>query len=298
MQVPPFMVLKLLMAGRSNSWLTAKIISEANLVSYQGKTLQPFTKYFWRVQLWDQAGKKISSSTLANFETGMQNISNWKGTWISDNSTILVKPTPYFRIIFTTGKRIKSARAYIAVAGLYELYINGQKIGDHRLDPMYTRFDRRTLYVTYDVTEQIENGKNAVGVLLGNGWYNLQSTAVWDFHKAPWRNRPAFCLDLRLTYEDGTVETIVSGRDWKTSLSPVIFNSIYTAEHYDARLEQPSWNTIDFNDKGWSNAIPRSAPSVQIVSQTMQPTAMWKLYRQKVCINLMIAFTCLTLAAI
>jgi alpha-L-rhamnosidase len=99
---------------------------------------------------------------------------NWKGSWISDQQGVNVKPAPYFRTTFSTGKKVKSARAYIAVAGLYELYINGEKIGNHRLDPMYTRFDRRTLYVTYDVTAQIAAGKNAIGVLLGNGWYNHQ----------------------------------------------------------------------------------------------------------------------------
>src|SRR5687768_6899787 len=88
-----------------------------------------------------------------------------------------------------------------------------------------------------------------------------------NFHKAPWRARPAFCLDLRITYEDGSVETITSGKDWKTSLSPIVFNSIYTAEHYDARLEQPGWNTINFDDSKWKNVIYRAAPSQNIVSQ-------------------------------
>ena len=97
------------------------------------------------------------------------------------------KPAPYFRKEFVVNKSIYSARAYIAVAGLYELYMNGQKVGNHRLDPMYTRSDRRNLYVTYDVTKLIQEGKNAIGVLLGNGWYNHQSIAVWDFHHAPWR---------------------------------------------------------------------------------------------------------------
>ncbi|HKZ67203.1 MAG TPA: family 78 glycoside hydrolase catalytic domain, partial [Chitinophagaceae bacterium] len=114
-------------------------------------------------------------------------------------------------------------------------------------------------------------GKNAVGLLLGNGWYNHQSAAVWFFHEAPWRARPSFCMDIRITYEDGTVETISTGKDWKTSLSPVIFNSIYTAEHYDSRLEQPGWNTIAFNDSAWKNIIYRAAPSNNIVAQVLYP---------------------------
>ncbi|NHA07012.1 family 78 glycoside hydrolase catalytic domain [Mucilaginibacter sp. HC2] len=257
--------------GKSNIWQTTKVVSSTSLVSYQGKPLQPFTKYYWRVQLWDQAGKKLLPSDVASFETGMMDMRNWQGSWISDNKGIAVNPAPYFRHTFKVAKQIRSARAYIAVAGLYELYINGQKIGNHRLDPMYTRFDRRTLYVTYDVTAQLQNGKNGIGVLLGNGWYNHQSTAVWYFHQAPWRGRPTFCMDLRITYTDGTVETVSSNTQWKTSLSPVVFNSIYTAEHYDARKEQPGWNTSNFIDTAWKQVINRSAPSQNIVAQSMQP---------------------------
>ncbi len=136
---------------------------------------------------------------------------------------------------------------------------------------MYTRFDRRTLYLTHDITAQLRSGKNAIGVLLGNGWYNHQSTAVWNFDKAPWRNRPTFCMDVRITYEDGSVETIATGKDWKTALSPVIFNSIYTGEHYNAQLEQPGWSTPVFDDSKWNAVVYRAAPSSNIVAQAMQP---------------------------
>jgi alpha-L-rhamnosidase len=250
-------------------WNTGWIQSPSSLISYTGQ-LKPFTKYYWCVAIADQQQKK-STSAVASFETGLMEMRNWKGSWISDVSDVKLKPAPYFRKTFSAQKNIKSARAYIAAAGLYELSINGRKIGNHRMDPMYTRFDRRTLYVTYDVTDNLKSGNNAIGVLLGNGWYNHQSTAVWDFHKANWRARPTFCLDLRITYEDGSVETISSGKEWKTALSPVIFNSIYTAEHYDARLEQPGWNTTDFDDSKWKNVYFRSAPSSNIVAQAMHP---------------------------
>jgi alpha-L-rhamnosidase len=257
-------------SSKATTWTSVKTNLNTSLVAYQGKALLPFTKYFWRVVTWDKNGQK-SSSAVNSFETGMMEMKNWKGVWISDHNGIAVKPAPYFRQVFSSNKKITSARAYIAAAGLYELYINGQKIGNHRLDPMFTRFDRRTLYVTYDVTAEMQPGKNAVGVLLGNGWYNHQSTAVWNFDKAPWRNRPAFCLDLRITYEDGSIETITSNEHWKTSLGPIIFNSIYTAEHYDARLEQPGWNTVSFDDSKWKNVFVRQAPSQNIVAQSLHP---------------------------
>jgi len=257
--------------GEGNMWNSQKVNSEEMLVSYKGKPLKPFTKYYWTVQVWDKDGSASSNSKIASFETGMMQIKNWKGTWISDTRDINLKPAPYFRNEFDVKKKIKSARAYVAVAGLYEFYINGKRIGDHRLDPMYTRFDRRNLYITYDVTSHLSEENNAIGIILGNGWYNHQSSSVWFFDEAPWRARPRFCLDLRIIYEDGAVEVISTDKSWKTSLSPIIFNSIYTAEHYDARLEQPGWNKVNFDDSKWEEPRLVTAPSQNIVSQTMHP---------------------------
>jgi alpha-L-rhamnosidase len=248
----------------------SKLNGAGRLVVYQGAALKPFTKYYWKITTRDRDGKD-SRPAVSSFETGMMEMKNWKGSWISDLDDVNVRPAGLFRKDFNANKKIRSARAYIAVAGLYELYLNGERIGNHRLDPMYTRFDRRTMYVTYDVTDQIREGDNGIGVMLGNGWYNHQSTAVWNFHHAPWRARPAFCLDLRITYEDGSQETITSGKEWKTSTGPVIFNSIYTAEHQDARLIQPGWNKAGFDESKWKNVIYRAAPSGNIVSQLMHP---------------------------
>jgi alpha-L-rhamnosidase len=261
----------LVATGKGDTWDTRKILSDSILVVYNGKKLEPFTKYFWQVRIWDAEGKLSEPSPVASFETGMIDQKNWQGAWISDSRDVALKPAPYFRKEVEVKKKVISARAYVAVGGLFELYINGEKIGNHRLDPMYTRFDRRTLYVTHDVTPYLKEGKNAVGILLGNGWYNHQSTAVWYFDKAPWRARPKFCMDIRITYQDGSVETIPSGISWKTTLSPVVFNSIYTGEHQDANLEKTGWCTAGYDDSKWANAKPVAAPSQNIVSQQLQP---------------------------
>lgn len=258
--------------GKGEFWDTGIVSNGRNLVPYGGKTaLNPFTRYFWTIQLWDHRGKKSRISTVASFETGLIRQDNWKGSWITDSHDQDFKPAPYFRKEFTPSGKIRSARAYVTAAGLFELSINGQPVGDHRLDPLYTRFDKRNLYITQDVTSLIQSGANAIGVILGNGWYNHQSTAVWDFHKAHWRNRPRFLLNLRITYEDGGTETIATGPDWKTSTGALIFNSIYTAEHYDARLEQKGWNSTGFIGSGWSPATPVAAPSGNIFPQAVQP---------------------------
>lgn len=260
-----------LLKGKANIWDTGWLPTSTTLKTYAGQALKPFTKYFWKIEVKDHQQKPIKTPKIASFEMGMMDAKKWRGSWISDNENPNLKPAPYFRKTFETTKKIKSARAYIAAGGLYELSINGNKVGNHRLDPMYTRYDRRTLYVSYDITQQLKSGKNAIGVVLGNGWYNHQSTAVWNFEKAPWRNRPTFCLDIRITYTDGSVANISSGKDWKTALSPIIFNSIYTAEHYDSRLEQAGWNTVNFDDSKWKNVIHRSAPSTRIVAQALHP---------------------------
>lgn len=258
-------------SGKGNCWNTDRIQGPEMLITYAGKTLLPFTRYYWSVTLWDKDHQKMAASRIASFETGMMHISNWKGEWISDSKDINLKAAPYFRKQFQPSGKVKSARIYMAAAGLYELSINGQRVGNHRLDPMYTRFDRRTLYVTYDVTSLVNAKDVVLGVLLGNGWYNHQSTAVWYFHEAPWRDRPKFCLDLRITYQDGREEIVKSGTDWKTSLSPIIFNSIYTAEHHDARLNQPGWDKPGFDASKWKNTIPVNAPSQNIVAQQLHP---------------------------
>lgn len=256
--------------GTGGAWDSGKILSSEVLTVYAGKAMQPYTRYYWKVSVWDDVNNNYTSA-VSHFETGLMGMHNWKGSWISDTHDYRLKPAAYFRKAFDTGRKIRQARAYIAVAGLYELYINGTRVGDHRLDPTYTRFDRRTLYLTHDITQLLQQGDNAVGVLLGNGWYNHQSTAVWNFDQAPWRGRPKFCMDIRIVYEDGKEEFVSTGSDWKTSLSPVIFNSIYTAEHYDARKEQAGWNTPGFDDEKWKNAACTSAPSNLIVSQQMHP---------------------------
>lgn len=257
--------------GKGSQWDSGKINDSLSLVVYSGNKLEPFTKYFWSVKIWDEKGIPSKWSSISSFETGMMNIENWRGDWISDTRDIHLKPAPWFRKEFKTEKKVQSARAYVAVGGLYELFVNGEKVGNHRLDPTYTRFDRRILYVTHDITNLLNQGENAVGILLGNGWYNHQSTAVWYFHEAPWRARPKFCMDLHITYSDSTKQIISTGTEWKTALSDVVFNSIYTAEHQDAGLKQNGWSNPGFDESNWQAAIPVSSPSNNVVAQNLHP---------------------------
>jgi alpha-L-rhamnosidase len=257
--------------GENVFWNSGILKDNKQLMIYEGDDLKPFTKYYWRVLIFNQLGRQIAVSPVAHFETGMMNTSNWQGKWISDGESVEYRPASYFRKDFELNKKIETVRAYITAAGLYELSVNGEKVSDEMLNPMYTRFDRRNLYSTFDISSFLTKGQNVVGVELGNGWYNHQSTAVWFFDKAAWRNRPAFMLNIRVKYADGTSEVIATDSFWKRTNSPVIFNSIYTAEHYDGRLEIPGWNTSKVDDSDWNNTVETQAPSPVVVSQQLRP---------------------------
>ncbi|GHS91615.1 alpha-rhamnosidase [Bacteroidia bacterium] len=257
--------------GKNLVWDSGIINRETQLAEYKGTELKNFTRYFWEVIVYDEQKTKYEPATVSSFETAVMNSSGWTGEWISDENDMNYKPAPYFRKKINLTEKIKSARIYISAAGLYELSVNGQKVGDRMLDPMYTRFDKRNLYSTFDITPYLQEGKNTFGVLLGNGWFNHQSTAVWFFDKAPWRNRPRFLANIRIVYENGQTDIYPTDASWKTTDSPVILNSIYTAEHYDARKELPGWNEPEFDDSGWKNALVVDNSYDRLVAQQLHP---------------------------
>ncbi len=252
-------------------WDSGRVASDAVLATYGGPELTPFTRYWWKVNCEDKDGGNVQSG-VAFFETGMMDQSKWRGCWISDNMGTDFKPAPRFREEFKTRGGISEARAYIAAAGLYTMYINGEKVGDRVLDPAFTRFDRRVLYTAYDITDLIKDGTNAVGVELGNGWYNHQAVTTWHFDRAPWRARPTFCMDIRIRYGDGSEQIVSTGPGWQTSSDgPLIYNNIYTGEHYDARREQKGWAEPGFDDRDWVGATLRSCPATRVSAQQLVP---------------------------
>ena len=257
--------------GSGDVWDSGKQQSSQMSVRYGGETLQPRTRYYWQVAVTDEQGREVKSE-VASFETGKMSIGAWEGSWISDNNNSEHSPAPYFRKKFNVGKNVKQARLYVSVAGLYNLYLNGERMGDGMLEPVYTRFDRRNMYMTYDVTPYIRSNENVVGIVLGNGWYNHQAKAVWNFDVAPWRNRPAFCLDLHITYDDGTEEVVSTDTSWRsTDKGPLVRNNIYTGEHYDFTKELVGWCSPGYDDSKWGGVKLRSLPSEQITSQQMRP---------------------------
>lgn len=251
-------------SGRGDMWTAPLPTDGKNTLAYAGKKLEPNTAYYWCVE------SGAEKSPVAKFSTGL--MGKWAGNWISDHHNREFRPAPLFRKSLTLNKPVKKATAYIAAGGLFRFSVNGERIGDQVMTPVYTRFDRRNPYLTFDVTKALQPGENVLGVLLGNGWYNHQAKAVWNFDNAPWRNRPAFCLDLVVEYADGTRETIGTDLTWRTSAeTPLIYNNIYTGEHYDFNRVDRNWDKPGYDDRKWHGVRLRSVPSRTVSSQQMQP---------------------------
>ncbi len=252
-------------------WDTGRIAADQTLlIAYGGRPLTSGQRAWWKVKVWDAAGNE-SVSEPAFWEMGLLTPQDWPAQWIARTSDTNSRPAPYLRRTFNLTAKIKRARAYICGLGYYELHINGKIVGDRLLDPAYTRFDKRVFYSTYDVTEDLRRGKNAMGVILGNGWYNVQTLAVWGFDHAPWRSVPKLLMELRVEYADGYVETFVTDNQWKTSSGPIMFDSIYGGETYEARLEQPDWDKAEFDDSTWAPAKVVAPPGGRLVAEMIPP---------------------------
>ena len=190
----------------------------------------------------------------------------WQAQWIGRPAACLVNwqgavlPAPLFRRELELAAPVREARASICGLGYYELYLNGIKVGDHVLDPTVTQYDRRVRYVTYDVTDLLEQGTNAVGVMLGNGWYNCHTPDVWHFDKASWRDYPKMICQLEVTLDDGRQTVVCSGPDWKVGDGPIRFDGLRNGETYDARCERLGWDRPGFDDSEWQHAAVVAEP--------------------------------------
>lgn len=263
-------------------WNSGKIISSQTLyILYAGKALEPFTRYYWKVRLYDQEGKSTEWSKVAWFETAMLRPSDWQAQWIGDGRPQFERdedfyqddPMPMFRKKIRIRKAVKTARLYISGLGYFEASLNGKRIGDHVLDPGWTAHRKQVLYVVHDVTNHLKQGNNTFGVMLGNGWYNplpLRLFGRFNLRDHQQTGRPVLKAQLRINYTDGTTETIATDESWETTKGPVIRNNVYLGEYYDARFELDNWQIGAKNDISWKTAIPEKGPDGEMTPQ-MQP---------------------------
>lgn len=290
----------LLAQNKGDYWNSGIVHSSNSIqVSYHGKPLTSRQRLYWKVMVWDEKNQPSPWSKTASWGMGLLKPSDWKAKWIGamedpTPDAAVTYPAPYFRKEFAIAKKIKQAKVYVSGLGFYELYINGKKIGDQVLAPAVTNYDerplkkllyhyddqstQRVLYNTFDVTGNISQTKNAIGILLGNGWYNQRDRTV---EGTLWYDLPKVILQLEITYTDGSTAVIASDNTWKTTTGPLLKDGIFTGENYDARLELNGWDKTAYDASKWKPAIfvkpPTGALQVQQapfdkVTRTLTPT--------------------------
>ncbi len=266
-----------LLEGKETVWNSGKIKSNHSvLVPYEGDSLKAATKYYWKVRVWDQSGKVSEWSRPHYFVTGLLSKEDWgQARWIAleedrkewytvpgihepdvpgllGSKKIGMYKLPQFRKEFVTSNPVTRAFVFVSGLGHFDLFLNNKKVGDHFLDPGWTRYDKSALYVTFDVTDCILSGKNVLGVMLGNGFYNIPRERFYK--QLVSYGAPKMKLMLRLEYSDGTSQEVVSDASWRATESPITFSSIYGGEDYDATKMQTRWKEAGFDDALWQTA--------------------------------------------
>jgi len=242
-----------LQKGKDLQWNSGKVNSDQSVhVDYNGSPVQSGKKYFWQVRVWDNDGNKSAWSAPAYFQMALLNTGDWKAKWIEPGFTDTVgDPSPMFRKEFRANKKIKSATAYITAHGLYEAQINGLRIGDAYFTPGWTSYNKRLQYQVYDVTDLLKKGNNAVGVTLGSGWY--RGHLAWGSNKNIYGKDISLLLQLDVTYDDGSSQTIVSDGSWKSTTGSIISSSIYDGEMIDDRKAKRGWTLPGYDDSNWND---------------------------------------------
>ncbi len=271
----------LLQKNGGNIWDSKKIMSGTSIqVPYNGPPLQSAKIYFWKVIVWDNNGNTSNRSITAYWQMGLLTTADWKSaSWIGydalpDSNKIIPYAhgdgkkewgtrrdiLPLIRKNFSVAKPVKKATAFISGLGHFDMSINGEKTGDHFLDPGWTQYSKHALYVTFDITNQLQQGNNTMGVMLGNGFYYIGGERYRKLTGA--YGYPAMICRVIIEYTDGSTNDIISDASWKTAPSPIVFSSIYGGEDYDANLEQADWNRPAFDDSKWKRIVIAGGPPV------------------------------------
>ena len=302
--------------GKTDLWDSGKVASaQSTHIEYQGNELGSNSEIFWSVQIWDENGVGQGFSQPESFGTGLYDNKDWKASWVgmgpmqepkldpysisqSDATSGLqlseedylkmpaevqeIEPelrSPMLRKEFVLKGKVSRARAYVCGLGLFEFRMNGKKVGDDVLNTPRTDFDKRVTYFTYNIEENLLQGDNTVGIILGGGWYNAQKK-FWHW-QAPWFGSPRAIVQIEVEYADGSEETVVSDASWQGDWSPIMMSCIYDGEDYDARLEQRGWDEPGFEAKDWNGVNLVSAPKGTLSPLQHQPNRVMERWEPK-----------------
>ncbi|TMM30625.1 alpha-L-rhamnosidase [Polaribacter aestuariivivens] len=261
-------------------WNSGKIASNStNQIEYNGDKLISGKKYFWQVKVWDE-NEVSSTSEIAFWSMGNLDFLDWQAQFIGHNAgynkkdkynELYLPPARYLRHSFNVKKKIKRATAYTTALGLYELRLNGNKVGDDYLLPGWTDYNKRLYYQTFDITDKLSQGENVVGAIIADGWYAgyigyallVRLDKVREFYGV----NPSFMGQIKIEYEDGTSEVIASNDNtWKSNVGPILEADIIMGETYDARLEHKNWDKAGFDDSKWSKPKRYTLPNGKLMA--------------------------------
>ncbi len=265
----------LLEMGENNLlWDSGKVLSDNTLsVPYQGPELNSTWRYYWHVKVWDQNNHPSGWSEKGWWEMGLLNEEEWQpAEWIEvgwDEKPKAFNPCPFLRRSFQLPQMIRWARLYITAHGLYEAWINGQRVGDQIFTPGYTAYDKRLQYQAYDVTDLLYEGENAMGVILGDGWYRGKVYVNED--RNVYGERLGLLALIQIELRDGSRMILSSDSQWKSATGPILKSDMKDGEIYDARLEMPGWNDLGFNDSRWKPVRVASHPKNHLVASMGVP---------------------------
>ena len=259
--------------GRSPLWDTGRVASDSSVqVGYAGPALRSQTRYYWRVRVWDRDGRASSWSAPAWWETGLLQPSEWQARWIATTwpeVDSISNPSPLLRREFTVRGPVRAARLYVTSHGLYEAYVDGKRVGDAVLTPGWTSYNHRLQYQTYDVTSLVHPGANAIGAMLGDGWY--RGRIGFSNERNVYGHKLGLLAQLRIDYADGTHDIVGTDGSWKATPGPIRAANIYDGEDYDARLAPDGWSTAGFDDHAWQPVRVADAADDHLVAPVSPP---------------------------
>jgi len=256
-------------------WDSGKILSAQSVsIAYAGRTLASGQSIRWKVRVWDGKDRVSEWSDPAKWQMGLLAGTDWTADWISLPAArphINEVPAAFLRREFRVTKQIMRATVSATARGIYTLHLNGKRIGDAHFAPGWTEYSKRIQYQTYDVTELVTDGENAIGAALGDGWY--AGYLGWENKRANYGSRTEFLAQLVLEYADGTRETLGTDAGWRGTTGPVLVSDMQMGETYDARLEMPGWDAVGFSDADWRDVTVEAPhdPAVLRVAQIDPP---------------------------
>lgn len=237
----------------STVWDSGRVESGQSLhIELKELELQSRQRYYYRIRIWDQLNRPTEWSETAWWEMGLLSPEDWEAEWITAPLACLdteAEQNPLLRRSFHVDRQVIRARMYVTSLGLYEVELNGSRVGRDVLTPGWTSYSTRLQYQTYDITGQLAAGDNAVGAWLGNGWY--KGNLAWDNKKHVFGDRTALLMQIHLTFADGEEQIIRTDQEWAVSPGPLLMSEIYHGETYDARLEQCGFSQPDYDDHAW-----------------------------------------------